>query len=56
MQQHANKGSKEEDCLLLYVDVNNAGVKLLRKVNFAILLMREDMHSSHLLDLKGTHT
>lgn len=56
MQQRASKGRKEEDCLLLHEDENNAGVKLFRKVYFAILLMWEAMHSSHLWDLKGTHT
>lgn len=48
MQQHGNKGRKEEDCLLLREGENNAGVKLFRKLYSAILFMWEDMHSSHL--------
>ncbi len=38
MQQFPSKGMKEEDCLLVNVNVNYAGFKLLRKIGFANVL------------------
>ncbi len=57
--QCTTKGSEEEDCLHVHMDVNNAGFKMFQKISSANVLrnyFRREMHSALSLDHKDIHT
>lgn len=57
MPQCGSKGSEDEDHAQVNIDENNAGFKMLLKNQlYCKYFMRKEMHLTHLLELKDTHT